>query len=435
MPAKARRNGTDAANCGTGASPVRAANGPWARRPCRDMPRSVTPVCVGILLLLIAIPLAVQWAHQRSRTPVAALIITRGGTYTGTWTSDDPDAPVVLIRTRQPVVLEHCTFSGPGNLIETRIEHADVTVRDCRGTGRPSTLRGRPPGRFLTAESFDRIVIENNDLENSAGIYLLTYAGDFAPDHTIKILRNRARNIDGRKSDGKGGFLDEAVERQFVQLDKVRHLGGIEIAWNEVVNEPGRSGCEDVINIYLSSGISRSRIHIHDNFIQGSYPPNPLSSEYSGGGILLGDGSSATIEGASGFVEADHNQVLDTTNYGIAISAGHDSVFHDNRILSIGSLPDGRRLAAQNTGAYIWDIHHDANKSPPTFFNNRGHHNLIGWARGEGRNDWWVPDASQWKNNTHWPGQLTRQLEADERSLWDKKVHDAGQIGMRVLAE
>ena len=96
---------------------------------------------------------------------------------------------------------------------------------------------------------------------------------------------------------------------------------------------------------------------------------------------MLADGSAATPERAAAYVDAFNNIVLDTTNYGIAISAGHDCRFHDNMILSAATLPDGGKIAAQsNSGAYIWDVHHDANRNPPTSYNNRGDNNQIGWA-------------------------------------------------------
>src|SRR5581483_11288537 len=151
-------------------------------------------------------------------------------------------------------------------------------------------------------------------LDHTAGIYLLNYtpaetggAGEFA----VRIVRNEARNIDGRKSDGRGGWMDfnsrqtasgrteEGFEPvQFVQLDKVRHARGVEIAWNQVVNDPGQSRVEDNISLYLSSGTAERPIRIHDNFSRGSYTIRPWEGKpgdddwaYSGGGIMLGDGS------------------------------------------------------------------------------------------------------------------------------------------------
>ena len=114
----------------------------------------------------------------------------------------------------------------------------------------------------------------------------------------------------------------------------------------------------------------------------------------------MGGGSSGTA-----YVEAYNNHVLSTTNYGVAIASGHDMVFHHNRVLSSGLLPDGRRVAAQNVGVYIWDLYA---QGPAGFYNNTAHDNLVGWANqaGTGRNDWWVPDATSFENNAHWEGPL-----------------------------
>ena len=366
------------------------------------------------------------WSVLHRGTAEPTLVITRGGTYSGTYEGTDPASPVVLVKTTEPVVIDRCTIRGPGTLISSGVAHTNITVRNTTGTGINPNRYDKAKGRFFRAESFDNIVIENNDLEGTAGIYLLDYAGGSAPQHTVKILRNRVHNIDGRKSDGGGGWRESAEIVQFVQLDKVRHLAGVEIAWNQVLNDPGNSAVEDNINIYKSSGAESGPILIHDNFIQGAYPVFPRAKDYSGGGILLGDGSSPTAEDAAVFVKAYDNQVVSTTNYGIAISAGHDLSFYHNRIISSGLLPDGRSIPSQNAGAYIWDMHHDADRNPPTFFNNSGHDNLIGWAKGDGRNDWWVPNATVWQDNQHWPDPLSREVEAAERRRWERKLKDAG---------
>ncbi|HZL37232.1 MAG TPA: hypothetical protein VFC78_18070 [Tepidisphaeraceae bacterium] len=404
--------------------------------------------CAVALFVLVHHPASSQALPEPTASPKAGpLVISRGGVYHGTWVSGDPDIPAVLVKTTEPVTLEGCTLRGRGDLIATGVDHANITIRNTRGTGVNPGVAGRTPGRFFTGESCDAVVIENNDLTHTAGIYFLSYGGDFKPPHTFKVLRNRARNMDGRKSDGHGGWLDfntrtpraggpaenGFVEVQFVALDKVRHVPGIEIAWNEVINDPGESRVEDNINIYLSSGTVKNPIQIHDNFIRGAYTIDPAKSDihdsrfdydwqFSGGGILLGDGNPDSPENAPAFVEAYDNQVIDTSNYGIAIEVGHDSVFHDNRILSAGLLPDGRPIAAQNVGAGIWDGHHGADRSPPTFFNNSGRGNIIGWVKGKGRNDWWTPDAKAWKANRRWPGQVTPEAQEAEWVRWNEKV-------------
>ena len=130
-------------------------------------------------------------------------------------------------------------------------------------------------------------------------------------------------------------------------------------------------------------------------------------------------------------MQAYNNQVIDTTNYGIAITAGHDSSFYNNRIISAGVLADGTPIAAQNTGAAIWDSNNDRLLSPATWFNDSGSGNQIGWMLGTVRNDWWTPNAASWTNNTHWPGTtITLATQNAEFGVWRAKLAGvAGVIG------
>ena len=353
-----------------------------------------------------------------------SLTITRGGTYR------DGEYRSVVVNTDEPVVIEHMTLRGGadgGHLITSHYHRANVIIRNVRGYGANPNVAGKATGRFASLEGFSNVVIENCLLEGTAGIYLLDYAGDHTAKNTLKIRRNRARNIDGRKSDGKGGYLaggEGAAELvQFVQLDKVRAVADVEIAWNEVVNEPGKSRVEDVISIYLSSGTQTAPIKIHDNFIRGAYAADAATESFSGGGIMLGDGVAKNSPGGDpAFVEAFENQVLDTTNYGIAISAGHDCVFHHNRIVSAGLLPDGTKIAGQNVGAYVWDSY-KAGKD--RFHNNGGHDNVIGWKDKAGvRNDWWRPDAATWETNETWPSPINLDVYEAEWKRWQEKLKE-----------
>jgi hypothetical protein len=355
--------------------------------------------------------------------PANTLTITRGGTYSG------GEYEGVAIDTAEPVVMENMTLRagrGGGHLITSHYRRANVVICNVRGYGANPNVAGKATGRFASLEGFANVVVENCLLEGTAGIYLLDYAGDRTGNNTIKILRNRATNIDGRKSDGRGGYLpggEQAAELvQFVQFDKVRAVADVEIAWNEVVNEPFKSRVEDVISIYLSSGTKDSPIKIHDNFMRGAYPLDPATEDFSGGGIMLGDGVAKDSPGGDpAFVEAFDNQVLDTTNYGIAISAGHDCTMYRNRIVSAGLLPDGRtKIAAQNVGAYVWDSY-KAGKD--RFYNNGGRDNLIGWKDKAGnRNDWWRPDAATWANNEKWPSPVNVDVYEAEWKRWLEKL-------------
>jgi len=255
-------------------------------------------------------------------------------------------------------------------------------------------------------------------MEGTSGIYLYGYGGDGTAGQSVHILRNQAKNIDGRYSNGNGGFLtrpDDNYYVQFFQTNNVHNVVGAEVGWNQVINEPGKSRVEDNISIFDASGTKNSPFVIHDNYIQGAYPANAAGDgSYTGGGIMVSDVGSA-------YIQAYNNQVISTTNYGIAISSGHDNAFFNNRIVSAGMTADGTRLKSQNVGAYIWNMNNEAG-----FVRNIGYNNLIGWAQGNGRNDYWVPDASGWSGNASMGGSITLATEAAEWTLWSNKLAGAG---------
>jgi hypothetical protein len=348
------------------------------------------------------------------------IFITKGGTYSGNWSSDNPNVAAVIIETTEPVTIVNSTIQSRGDLIVTSLDHTDVTLDNVTGTALNPNIAGRAPGRFLDDFHYDNIVVKNCTLNGTSGILLDTYIGNGTSSDSIKILNNTATNIDGRHSDGAGGFVtfdtrtnkstrvtEQGYEDvQFLQIAKSHNVPGVEVAGNHVVNEPGLSRVEDVISIYQSGGTSASRINIHDNYIKGAYNVAPWQRDYSdalydyhfaysGGGIMLGDGgnSSSTVPA---FVNTYNNTVIDTTNYGLAITSGHDLQIYANKVSSTGLLPDGRVVVNQNLGIGIWNANRQSKK---LFFNNGGHDNQVYWFMNGIRNDWWVPDATTWLNN------------------------------------
>ena len=57
-------------------------------------------------------------------------------------------------------------------------------------------------------EGAKSLVVDNNSLESTAGIHVLGYDGNHTAAQTIKVTHNRAKNIDGRRSNGAGGWMD-----------------------------------------------------------------------------------------------------------------------------------------------------------------------------------------------------------------------------------
>ncbi len=348
----------------------------------------------------------------------APITITEGGTYSGEWQNLDPDVPAVHIDTDEPVVIDNAVIRSRGHLIMAEGD-ANVTVRDSRGYGLNPGVVGRAPGRFFASGRFARVVLENNYLEGTSGIHLHDDEANSVSGQRLEILRNRVKNIDGRHSNGAGGFSQTGYDVvQFVQLNGVRGLQSAEIAWNQIINKPGESRVEDNISVYLSSGTSHHPIRIHDNYIRGAYPTDPSEDRYSGGGIMVGDGSAGSAYEVPHHVAAYNNQVIDTTNYGVAIAAGHDSSYHHNRVISDGVLEDGTRAAAQNVGIYVWNSSNGAH-----FYSNRAYSNEVGWLTSSGsRNDWWLPQCSGNCANSQISGPVDASLEAAEYDRWLRKL-------------
>jgi hypothetical protein len=380
-----------------------------------------------------------DWANPVLRNCTAAIpyggpiVITQGGTYTGNWESQDATIPAVQVKTSEPVILENANIRSRSTLITANFVRAHLTVRDVRATALNPNNTTKHPGRFLTAEEFNHLVVENNELTGTSGIYLRAWLGNPATD-TVRILRNRVRNIDGRYSNGSNGYRNDFYRVQFVQFNAVRHIPNVEIAWNEVINEPFQSRVEDNINFHVSSGTAQSPIRVHDNFIQGGYDADPINAGYSGGGILLCDGSSPTVADACGYVQAFRNVVVSTVNYGIAISAGHDNIAYENRVVSSGRMPDGRIPKAQNVGMYVWDLHGDSSKyNPPTFFNNVIRDNQVVWTKVDpvtgntSNNPWWIPHCAAGAcPNQALPSPFTLEGEKAEHSAWLARVAQQG---------
>jgi hypothetical protein len=373
------------------------------------------------LLLLLTCGAHTSFA-QDFRGP---LVITRGGTYTGNFESNDSDVPAITVSTSEPVVIENAIIRSRGVVIKAHYPGVNLTVRNTKGYGLEPSRDNVRRGRFIDAGTFKNMRIEHNYLEHTSGIYLAHYQGNHSENETVKILYNKASNIDGRTRNG--GF----EWSQFVQFNSVRQVRGAEIAWNQVINQPFNSRVEENINLYMSSGTGDNPIRIHNNYIQGAYPSDPRSSEsYGGGGINMGDGPSFDMGAATGFAKAYDNQIVSTGTQGICIATGHDLEFYNNRIISSGYLADGTYMQSANVGIYVLKL------GEGIFFNNRAYNNVVGYVNRNTnlprmRNDQYLPDAAEphrYDLNVEIPGLITRDMENAEFVSWEAKVRNNGVV-------
>lgn len=355
-------------------------------------------------------------AASAQTTYSGPITITNGGSYAGDWQSLDPSKAAVTVKTTDPVVIDGANIRSKGTLIEVDVRDADVAVVNTHGYGLNPGVTNRYPGRFLTIESPDNLRIEHNYTENTSGIYVLAQSTESAQGDAIRVRYNEAKNINGRYSTGPGYSSTEFYRVQFLQLNQVKQEPNVYVGWNQVINEPYKSRVEDNINFFRSSGTSASPIRVYNNYIQGAYPALPQTQSFSGGGIIT-DGESLSEVDASAWVKIMGNQVVDTTNYGLAIGNGHDNLIENNSVVSDGKMSDGTVPAAQNVGVYV----NDNGDKNSYFHDNHAHGNTVGWANQDkagGRNDFWF-------NGGHSDRDLNTSMsnpidDTDEQAEWQR---------------
>ncbi|TGE14042.1 hypothetical protein [Hymenobacter elongatus] len=369
------------------------------------------------LVLLTGLSLLVGPSRAVPATGPAPLIIRRGGTYTGSYRSTDSQVPCITIATKEPVTLRNCVLSGAGNLIEAKQGWAQLTVVDCRGYSLLPSQDQVQRGYFLVADAAQSVRIENNYFEQTAGISIYQWNGDGSAAQTLTVRYNQAKNIDSRYRNG-GGTLTN-----FLGLNGVRGLRNLEIAWNEVINEPNKSLVEDNIALYNSGGTAQSPFRIHHNYVQGAYPYPATAAKFSGTGMIV-DGDQASNQG---FIEAYNNHFVSTCNSAMNIASGHDVYYHDNRLVTSGLLPDGSHLPSAYTGIAVFNAYNQA-----SFGNFKVDNNTIGyvqWGRNSPYQD--RQDEADYgfkilTNTQHLPNPITLQTEKDEYIRWLGKVRKQG---------
>ena len=77
------------------------------------------------------------------RRLLSTLVITKGGTYSGTWSSDDPSTPAVLVKTTEPVTIENSTITSRGDEIDSGVSHTNITVKNVKGYGLNPNVYGK----------------------------------------------------------------------------------------------------------------------------------------------------------------------------------------------------------------------------------------------------------------------------------------------------
>jgi len=364
--------------------------------------------------------------------------ISTGGTYTGCWSSNNPNTPAVNVTTSAPVSIVNSGIQSKGHGIRLA-RGGRLTVRGSSITILNPGVPGVVKNRWVYGPGFASATIENNDLTSGRGVFLSDWTGTASDG--VKFRYNSIRNVDGRTSSGLGYTNDWNVSTGYgvaFQLANSRNIPNVEVAWNEVVNTPGESAVEDNFSFWMSSGTSSSPIHVHDNYIQGSWRPDIATNPSNYGTAINtgdGDGSGGHSNAELGYMLVERNVATGVANLCYGLVYGHDITVRNNRCVVSGNADwdagpgtDIRMIAQSDWAVGLggpWN-----SSGTPGFTNNSMRDNVSSlWNRRKGvRNDWWMPDCAGvcTGNAPLHAGEITLDDEINEHNMWLQRVSSAG---------
>lgn len=279
--------------------------------------------------------------------PPGPLVITKGGTYSGTWTSNDPAVPAVDIRTDEPVTVRNSVLTSRGDLIDINGvgKGAQVTIENTTGTALDPQQAGLQRGAFISAQAVATLKVEHCSMYGvSFGVRVLR-----STLSALSLKANLARELEDRASDGHGGLTSQRPSLgHFIFLYNVSAPAGGEIAWNQVVDTIGTSSTEDVINLFKTQGSATAPINVHDNYMEGY--SSASTPNYSGAGLITDGDADLPV---TAYVTFEANQMVHTAGSGIEIAVGHDILADRNRVVSCGMDAQGKWFAMPFVNAVV----------------------------------------------------------------------------------
>ena len=254
----------------------------------------------------------------------------------------------------------------------------EIVVRDTRMWALYPGGTGRAPGKAINAEGGKHLDVQFSFDEGFLTTEMKNYTGNFTLTNTYVAKHNVTRNVEGRKTDGKGGYQIPAgdgndstfVRAQAYLFNGIVDVPGVDIGFNHVHNEVEFSRVEDNINTFRSSGTAASKLRIHHNLIMGAYPAtpfNPASTYYTGGGIIAGDVN-------SGHVLIEENLVGGCSNYSYGLVGGNDSNIPSGKAIRSPRAWNGKLLIPTNLNGLQY---YDYNKAGASVFKSNNVSGLI----------------------------------------------------------
>lgn len=377
----------------------------------------------------------------------AAITANGSNVFEGNWFqqnyADNPGGnghgAAVVIKTTQPVIIRNSLIKARRYCIHWDVSPIDLTVENCVMQCLDPLQAQEAAGPAMSIIAPKNLIVEHCTFIGGGGIQIEETA---TPTSYVRIRYNRAINIDGRMSDGAGGYVFEAAStvnvyfksRQFLQLRGNIVIADGEVAWNEVVNYPFISRREDAFSIYGGSGVSGKPFWIHDNAVKGGACTRPYDIKYSGGGFIVEDArDEVTDTSVAQYVDIDDNQVIGASNVGLNfVGTGVSHVrARRNRFVSCGRI-NGLPVYGLGMNSPI-NVYENLGSTGPTYAELED--NGYSWRRdatSEQFNGPWLPVIGN-TGNSNTGGYVIaattdEALEAAEWAAWIAKKTAAGVV-------
>ncbi|BDI32484.1 hypothetical protein CCAX7_45350 [Capsulimonas corticalis] len=371
-----------------------------------------------------------------------AYVTSHGGastTISGTFTCPNNTTPAIIISTSKPVTITNSYLRGASDLISALgANPINLTVTNTVGYGTNPNSNGASKGYFVNAGYVAKLVVQGCYLEGTAyGIKANQYNGTRNGDNTINISNNRMHNIDGRYSNGSGGYQTSGLgSPHAIQIQDVHGVPNALIAWNEIIGEPYNSYDTDVINFTRFSGTSGSHVNCTYNYIQGQYAPDPIHQGNAGVGILTDGAGGDSFSDSCAYIDITNNQVVNGSNCAFGIAEGHDNGLYWNRAISSGKVPGTTNtIQASNVGIYISP---QSGQPQPPFGNNTAQNNTSSWINAGGADNSFFLNTGYVNsfNNGGIGHNATVADEANEYVTWQQRTKNSNiRIGSSFLPD
>jgi hypothetical protein len=359
-------------------------------------------------------------------SPGTPITVSSGTVLRGCYRSTDPAVPAITVTTTQLVELDHARVEHAGDGVRVVLNGAQLNIHDSTFQKLPTTPGVDEEQRAVFAWGVIRLIVENNKMIDGDGVHWNDGDGTAVEG---RFRYNEVYNV--------GRYRDDATPHVQAFVANNARLGGMEVAWNKVVNTFGQTGGGgDIINFHQDSpatpsgGVSGNHAQVHHNLIDGAYPIATGFADWFGGGIIVGDNGSS-------FIDVHHNWVIATTNYGIAIAGGTNHEIYDNVVVNTAVV--NGVITGPDFGAGMYDNFNTENVG------NLIHDNTIGWVRPTSastteRFDKYFPSAASpfdvynaaddavYTNNTSMADPIDESDYAAARAAWEAARAAAGVV-------